>query len=65
MWIPGDLPVKDRKYLAVFIRADQVERIFKLEAYDILSFLGDLGGLLDITLLFGSFLSSALAFRIF
>ena len=49
----------------MFFRADQVERFFKLEAYDILTFFGDLGGLLDVTILFGSFLTSALAFRLF
>lgn len=59
------MPVKDRTYVKIFFRADQIEKIYKMEAYDVLTFFGDLGGLLDVVLLAGSFFTSALTFRLF
>ena len=58
-------PTKDRKYVQIYFRADAERRIYKREEYDMLTFLGDLGGLIDVVLLVGWSLTSLFASRLF
>ena len=60
-----DLPVEERKYLSVFLRADNQSHIYKRVSYDILTYLGDLGGLLDSVLLIGFIFTSFFAGKMF
>ena len=59
--IPANTPVADREYMAIFFRADSENRIYKLEGYDILTFLGDIGGLFDIIIVLGMGITSLFA----
>ena len=59
--MPADTPVARREYMAIFFRADSENRIYKLEGYDILTFLGDIGGLFDIIIVIGMGITSLFA----
>ena len=58
-------PQAEQEYLELFLRAESFERMYKLEYYDLLSYLGDLGGLLDVILIIGCILSGFIASRMF
>ena len=58
-------PLSKRTYLKFFLRADNFHRLYKREYYDLLSYMGDLGGLIDVVFIFFGFLSSLLATRMF
>ena len=60
-----DLEVSKRRYLSVFLRADNSSFIYKRISYDVLTYLGDLGGLLDAVLMFGFLLTSFFASKLF
>ena len=64
-WIPPSTPVKERTYVDLFLRQNESVRHYKREEYDILTLLGDLGGLLDIVLLTGVAISSPFVVRLF
>ena len=64
-WIPSDTPIEDRTYVSVYLRHDTRSRLYKREEYDLLTYFGDVGGLLDIVLLFGFALSSPFIGRLF
>ena len=49
----------------IYLRADTTSNVYKREGYDILSYLGDLGGLLDIVLVIGSALAGFLTSKKF
>ena len=63
--IPFFKPVKDRQYLNIFLRADNQSNIYKRISYDVLSYLGDLGGLLDAILMIGFTFTSFFASKLF
>ena len=64
-WMSPNLPKSEREYVTLYLRQDEQKRLYKREEYDILTYLGDMGGLLDIILLFGVFLSSPFVNRLF
>ena len=49
----------------MFIRAENFHRLYTREYYDMLTYLGDLGGLMDVVLLFCWFISGLFATRLF
>ena len=53
-----DEAVADRSYIKIFLRAETKRNVYKREGYDLLTFLGDLGGLADIIMLIGSSLTT-------
>ena len=64
-WIDPATPLSERRYVSIYLRQDENVRRYKREEYDILTFLGDLGGLLDIILLAGVAISSPFVVRLF
>ena len=52
-------------YLSMYFRADSQARIYKRISYDILTYLGDVGGLLDFVLLMGFLFTSFFASKLF
>ena len=57
--------LKDRYYVQVYLRQSEFIKIYKREEYDMLSYLGDMGGLLDIIIFVGIGLSSSIVARLF
>ena len=53
-----DLP-ENKEYLSIYLRAESMSKLYKREDYQILDYLGDLGGLLDFVLVFCWALSHA------
>ena len=49
----------------MFLRAENFHRLYTREYYDMLTYLGDLGGLMDVALLFCWFISGLFATRLF
>ena len=64
-WLSDATPTKDKEYLSIFFRADLMSKFYKREDYDILEYLGDIGGLLDIVLIFGYAFSHSFVQRLF
>ena len=62
--ISKDTPVADRTYVVLYFRAESAKNFYTREGYDILTFLGDLGGLFDIVFLAGASLTSFFAGKI-
>ena len=60
-----DLALADREYLAIYLRADKEKTRYTRISYDMLTYLGDLGGLLDIVLMFGSLCTGFFARKLF
>ena len=56
--MPENLPLHDKEYLRIFMRHFPVHRIYRLEGYDVLTYLGDLGGLFEIAFSLGKLLSA-------
>ena len=54
----------EREYVTIYFRADQSKRLFKRESYDILTYLGDLGGLMDVLLMLGKISTSIFATKL-
>ena len=50
-------PTAEKSYFKLFFRADDRFNLYKLERYDLLTYLGDIGGLADITIMISGFLS--------
>ena len=63
--MPSTMPVSEREYMGIFFRADNERRLYKREGYDVLTYLGDLGGLLDVVLVLGFLFTSFFASRLF
>ena len=63
--IDAEEETKDRKYLTLFLRADNEKRLYKREGYDVLTYLGDLGGLADVLLIAGSILTGLFSAKMF
>lgn len=60
-----DTPVERREYINVYIRADDTQYFFKRENYDLITYLGDLGGLLDVLFVVGSVTTGLLTSKLF
>ena len=61
----SDVPLKDRDYFKLYLRADVIKNNYKTEEYDLMQYFGDLGGLLEIVIVIGWYLSFALVSRLF
>ena len=59
------LEAKDREYFALYFRAAAEKRLYVQEKYDLLSYLGDLGGLFDILYMIGLALTSFYSSKLF
>ena len=59
------VPRADREYINIFIRAGMESNFYKREGYDLLTYLGDLGGLFDIVYIVGSIITGLLTSKIF
>ena len=57
--------LSEKTYLSLFFRLESQSRIYKRIGYDILTYLGDLGGLLDFVLMMGILCSSFFASKLF
>lgn len=64
-WIPPSKPTADRDYIEVFLRQDKQRKFYKREDYDLVTYLGDLGGLFEFLLGFGLVLASPIVSRLF
>ena len=51
-YIPKETALADREYISIYLRADDTQRNYKREEYDVLTYFGDLGGLFDFILMF-------------
>ena len=57
------MAVEEREYLSLYFRADSSMHVYKREGYDLLTFLGDLGGLFDIVFMVCMGITSLFASR--
>ena len=64
-WIPPSTTVADRSYIKVYFRLASEAHFYKREDYDMLTYFGDLGGLLDFVIWFGWGLSTFFVSRLF
>ena len=64
-WIPPSTAVADRIYVKVFFRQASEAHFFKREDYDMLTYFGDLGGLLDFVVWVGWTISTVFVSRLF
>ena len=62
---PPNLPVRERTYIKIYLRASSVYKSYKREGYDILTYLADLGGLFEISVTIGSLISGLFVSRMF
>ena len=53
------------EYLSIYLRADSRRKFYKREDYDLLTYLGDVGGLLDFILMVGWSISTVFISRLF
>ena len=64
-WIPEDTPAEETEYLKLYFRADSSSKLYKREDYQLLVYLGDLGGLIDFVIIFCYGLSHPFVQRLF
>ena len=64
-YIPENTPAEDMEYVKIYFRADSKSRLYKREDYQLLDYLGDLGGLLDFVILFCWAMSHVFVKRLF
>ena len=62
---PDDVKPEDKYYFGIYIRASDESRLYTREGYDLLSYLGDLGGLFDVLTVFGSTLTGFFSLKLF
>ena len=60
-----NIPLEEREYLSIFFRADNENKLYKRIGYDILTYLGDLGGILDVVVVVGHVCTTIFASRLF
>ena len=60
-----NIPLEEREYLSIFFRADNENKLYKRIGYDILTYLGDLGGILDVVVVAGHVCTTIFASRLF
>lgn len=58
-------PVSDREYVTLFLRAASERQLYFRKSYDMLTYLGDLGGLIDVVMVFGYLLTTLFASKLF
>ena len=63
--MPQAIDVAEREYLSIFFRADNELRLYKRARDDIVTYMGDLGGLLDVLVVLGYTLTGIFASKIF
>jgi len=63
--ITQDAPLADREYLNIYFRADNDRTIYKRQAYDLLGYLGDLGGFLVVLIVFGHLMTYLIVGKLF
>ena len=63
--IPENAPPEEIEYIKVFFRADSRSKLYKREDYQLLVYLGDLGGLIDFVIIFCYGLSHPFVQRLF
>ena len=59
------MPTSEREYLGIFFRADNAHSVYKRVGYDVLTYLGDLGGMIDIVVVIGALFTGLFASRLF
>ena len=60
-----DTPLEDQDLFVLFLRADNMSKLYKREDYQLLDYLGDLGGILDFVIVFCYGLSHVFVQRLF
>ena len=60
-----DTPLEDQDLFVLFLRADNMSKLYKREDYLLLDYLGDLGGILDFVIVFCYALSHVFVQRLF
>ena len=63
--VPDEVTLEDKRYLKIYLRANNEQRLYKREGYDMLTYLGDLGGLADVLLIAGSSLTGLFSAKLF
>ena len=64
-YIPENTAPEDSEFVQIYFRADSNSKLYKREDYQLLEYLGDLGGLLDFVILFCWALSHVFVKRLF
>ena len=57
--------LEDREYIKIYFRAESAKRVYQRQGYDILAYLGDLGGLLDFLFVVGKVITSIFTSKLF
>ena len=63
--IDPSVPQAEREYYGVFLRSSHTQREYRRETYQLLEYLGDLGGLIDIILILVAFIVNQIIERQF
>ena len=58
-------PLADRKLISIYLRTAKTKRAYKREEYGFLEYMGELGGIRDIVMLFASFFTANVIKRIY
>ena len=61
----SSVPENEKEYLNIYFRADSYSGFYVREDYELLEYLGDIGGLLDFVLVMGWFISTVFVSRLF
>ena len=61
--IPESVPIPERKYATITLRADHVSRLYYREVETILDFFGDIGGFIELVSLIGFSCTAAFVTR--
>mmetsp|Transcript_13889 Transcript_13889/g.16554 ORF Transcript_13889/g.16554 Transcript_13889/m.16554 type:complete len:102 (-) Transcript_13889:112-417(-) len=61
----GDGSLADREYIQIYLRSTNEQTVYKREGYDVLTYMGDLGGLLDILVFTGKLLTLFITAKLF
>ena len=64
-WVPADKPSQERSYIQVSLRQDKHRMDYRRNEYDVLTFVGDLGGLFSFLYGLGMLSTSPFAVRLF
>ena len=62
--ISKETPVSEREYISLFLRAANERQLYFRDTYDMLTYLGDLGGLIDIVMVVGYLLTTLFASKL-
>ena len=58
-------PLADRNLISIYLRTANTKRAYKREEYELLEYIGELGGIRDIVMLFASFFTANVIKRIY